>query len=68
MFIDLVNNVNIMCIEDSWLTSKQSIQIPGYDYFWSDGHKNKTVKKGHVGGGVVIFSKRELKSGLMTFK
>ena len=61
-YIQLVNSFDIVSIQETWLTEKQSIQIDGYDYFRNDRKKGKGSKRGH--GGLVIFFKQGLKNGL----
>ena len=65
ILVELVNKVDIMCIQETWLTANQSIQIAGYEYFRSDRRKTKYSKtKGNTGGGVVILYKQEIKPGI----
>ena len=42
--------------------NKESFEIPGYQYFRSDRKKRKKAKRGS--GGIVVFFKKEIKSGI----
>ena len=64
-FVNLVKKFDLICIQESWLTDSQTIDIQDYQYFRSDRHKGKVLKKG---GGVVLFFKKEFKKGLTKIK
>ena len=62
-FISVVNNFDIICIQETWLSNRQKCSINGYNYFRSDrGDRHKCSKR--AAGGVVTFFKSKFKNGI----
>ena len=60
--IKLVDNFDIFCLQETWLTESDSVMIDGYNIFRSD---RKTNKKRYCGsGGVITLIKSELLKGI----
>ena len=54
---------DILCIQETWLTERCSLNIDGYSIYRSDRKKNK--KKNNCGsGGVIILAKNEITKGI----
>ncbi len=57
-----VNSVDILCLQETWLTERDSLVINGYNMHRSDRKKNK---RRHCGsGGVVTVYRQELEKGV----
>ena len=61
-FCELVQKYDIFCIQESWLTETQNLNVENYKLFRSDRVKKKKEIRGS--GGVVILFKKHLEKGL----
>ena len=61
-FCELVQKYDIFCIQESWLTETQNLNVENYKLFRSDRVKKKKAIRGS--GGVVILFKKHLEKGL----
>jgi exonuclease III len=63
---ELVNTFDIVCLQETWLTDRDSLQLTGYNIHRSDRKNNK---RKHCGsGGVVTLYKSNLEKGVSKIK
>ena len=61
-FCELVKKYDIFCIQESWLTETQNLDVENYKLFRSDRVKKKKAIRGS--GGVVTLFKKHFEKGL----
>ena len=62
-FVRVINNFDIACIQETWLSSSHNVCLNGYSYFRSDRNTRHRRSK-RAAGGTVDFFKSSLKKGV----
>ena len=61
-FVQLVNQKDIFCLQETWLTETSAMCIPGYSIFRSERKNNRRKNSGS--GGVAVLFKTSISKGL----